>query len=173
VQLCLLMPDGSHLSIFDDTTLEIAGGLLQLPAIQMQPDWFTADSKGTATLVLLDEEQGLGLNPAAAGSSSSSTQHLEWEHPPQEELGRFYLRLALAAERLLLMAAGPQFEGVRVELPPQQVAGRGKGQRSATQFALREVRSSVLSTVDCLDGWRVVCAQQQLSCEEWRLCIMV
>jgi hypothetical protein len=145
LQLCLLMPDGRHLSVCNDTTLEIAGGLLQLPAIHMQPDWFTADTRGTATLVLLDDEPGLGLSPAAAGSSSnsSSSQQLEWEHPPQEELGRFSLRLAPAAERLLLMAAGPQFEGVRVELPPQHIAGRGKGQRSETLFILQEVRNSV------------------------------
>lgn len=157
-QLCLLMPDGSHLSVFnDDTTLEIAGGLLQLPAIHIEPDWFTADSKDTATLVLLDNEPGLGFDPAAAGtSSSSSVQQLEWEYPPQEQLGRFYLRLAPAAERLLLMAAGPQFEGVRVELPPQQVAGRGKGQRSETSFILKEVSSSSLSPATCLQGMLMI-----------------
>lgn len=145
MQLCVLGPDGSLTSVYGDTTsrrLHIHNGLL-LPPISINPDWFTATSKGMATLVLLDAEPDPGVNPAAAGLSNAASQAWQWEAPPQQELGRLYLRLAPAAERLLVMAAGQLFQGAVVELPQQQQSGaRGKSQGAATLFCLQEVRQA-------------------------------
>lgn len=160
MQLCVLGPDGSLTSVYGDTTsrrLHIHNGLL-LPPISINPDWFTADSKGMATLVLLDAEPDPGANPAAAGPSNAASQVWQWEALPQQELGRFYLRLAPAAERLLVMAAGQLFQGAVVELPPQQQSGaRGKSQRAATLFCLQEVRQARI--LQSSQTWRHVCVQ--------------
>jgi hypothetical protein len=124
MQLCVLGPDDSLTPVYGDAStgrLEIQKGLLLPPPISINPDWFTADNKGTATLVLLDAEPDplAGANPAgaaAAGPSNAASQAQQWELAPQQQLGRFYLRLAPAAERLLVMAAGQLFQGAVVEL---------------------------------------------------------
>jgi hypothetical protein len=132
LQLCLL---GSEDSVYSSsTTLDIAGGQLSLPAITPQPAWFTAAaSKGSATLVLLEDEPGPVAGPAAAGSSSQQ-QWQGWgqDHQPQKELGRIHLRLAPAAEELRVMAAGPLFEKIVLTLEGKQ-GGVGRGKRRQQQ----------------------------------------
>lgn len=129
VQLCLQGSDGSLTPVYSDhTRLDIAGGRLSLPPLRIEPEWLSQQSGGTATLVLLDDEPFDASDPAAAGPSNA--QQWQWGIEPQKELGRFYVRLAPAAERLLLMAAGPVFSGMQVELQPAQqtAAGRSRGQ---------------------------------------------
>lgn len=140
LQLCLRGQDGILTPVYSpavSTTLDVAAGQLALPPIRVQPDWFTAETKGMATLVLLDAEPGPTGDPAAAGSSSA--QEWQWEQPPQKELGSFCLRLAPAAEQLLVMAVGAPFEGITVELPPQPSGGRSKVPDGQTRFTLKKV----------------------------------
>jgi len=137
-------PGNSCTPVYDDSTqLEVAGGLLSLPPIAINPDWFTADNKGTAMLVLLDDEPFPGCDPAAAGPSNAPQLPL----PRKEELGRFALRLAPAAEQLLVMAAGPLFNDTFVLLKgpasgPQGNRQRGKAQQDGQQdlrYQLKQV----------------------------------
>jgi hypothetical protein len=118
--------------------------MLSLPAITLRPEWFTAASKGRATLVLLDDEPGPVADPAAAGSSSgqqSGWQGWGQEHQPQKELGRIHLRLAPAAEKLRVMAAGALFEQAVVTLERKQGgAGRGKRKQQEGDLHLRLVK---------------------------------
>jgi hypothetical protein len=144
LQLCLLGSEHSVYSSSSSTTLNIAGGMLSLPAITLRPEWFTAASKGRATLVLLDDEPGPVADPAAAGSSSgqqSGWQGWGQEHQPQKELGRIHLRLAPAAEKLRVMAAGALFEQAVVTLERKQGgAGRGKRKQQEGDLHLRLVK---------------------------------
>lgn len=143
VQLQLLGPDGSLSPVYsDDTELTIAGGLLQLPAIDIKPEWFTAATKGMATLVLVDSEP----DPVAAGPSNA--EQWQWQLAPQKQLGRIYLRLAAAAEQLVVMAAGPLFKQATVwPNGNNQQGGRQGGQRGLQ--VLQEVR--VRRPLPCVD----------------------
>jgi hypothetical protein len=152
VQLCLLKAADTHTPLYSaNTTLLIAGGQLQLPPVQVDPTWLTEESRGTATLVLLDDEPFATSDPAAAGPSSA--QQWQWASQPQKELGRIHLRLAPAAEKLLVMAAGPLFKGMCVELrQTQQIAGRAsKGQQVPGTLRLLQVNLIVVGAL-CLYG---------------------
>lgn len=140
LQLCVLATDGTHTPLYTDAPLKITAGELKLPPLNIEPEWLTQESRGTATLVLLDNEPFTTSDPAAAGPSS--TQQWQWASQPQKELGRFYLRLAPAAEKLLVMAAGPLFKGMCVELrqTQQPVDKASKGQKVHGAWRLLEVR---------------------------------
>jgi hypothetical protein len=139
-QLCVLASDSTYTPLYSDVPpLKIVDGQLSLPSLKIDPDWLTEESRGTATLVLLDNEPFTANDPAAAGPSSA--QQWQWTSQPQKELGRVYLRLAPAAEKLLVMAAGPLFKGMCVELrQTQPPTGRArKGQQGPGVWQLIEV----------------------------------
>lgn len=144
VQLVVQGPGISRTPVFDDETqLEVAGGLLSLPPIAINPDWFTADNKGTVMLLLLDDEPFPGCDPAAAGPSNAPQLPM----PRKEELGRFTLRLAPAAEQLLVMAAGPLFNEAEVLLKGPPGGPQGSRQKGKAQQDGQQDRSYVLKQV--------------------------
>lgn len=150
MQMCLLGPNDSLHPVFDDdSALDIAGGVLQVPPITLQPDWFSAATKGTATLILLDDEPfaafggggGGSGDPAAPGpSTDQQEQQWQWDMQPQLELGRLHLRLAPAAEQLCAVAAGSLFKGVDVVLPGAG-GGKGRAKQDGRRLQLRQVSS--------------------------------
>ena len=151
-QLQVLGADGSTSSVFDDNTqLQIAGGQLHLQAISIKPDWFTAGSRGMATLVLMDEEPGPG---AAGAAGTSGSQQWQWQHAPQKELGRFFLRLAPAAEQLLPLAAGPLFEGATISMQLTR-AGQGSqtGVQQDVQVKLKKVKTACFTCCAVQDSY--------------------
>lgn len=138
VQLCRLDADGRTLRDTSTPLDPIVAGRLRLPTLRIDPDWLTEESRGTATLVLIDDEPFAASDPAAAGSSSE--QQWQWSSQPQKELGRFHLRLVPAAERLLVMAAGPLFKGMCMDVrQAQQTTGKASKGKQGT-LRLVEVR---------------------------------
>lgn len=145
MQLCLLEADGTYTCLEQQATqqLAIVHGQAELPPITIQPDWFTSNNKGIATIAVVSRPQA----EAAAGSSSAQP----WQRPPQQELGRLYLRLAPAAERLLVMPAGKLFEGavLSIDSAPSSKRGAGRGQVTLQQVStyLLASHSKVVATV--------------------------
>jgi hypothetical protein len=152
LQLCLLnadsaSSDGRYTQLH---SANIAGGQLWLPSLKIEPGWFTAQNRGTATVVLLDDEPFAASDPAAllalVAPGPSSAQQWQWASQPQKELGRIHLRLAPAAEELLVMAAGPLFQGVCVDLPQVQQTSAKASKGQPGTFRLLEVRLIFVGT---------------------------
>lgn len=96
--------------------LDIAGGVLTLPNIPINRNYFNPLNPSTVPLLLLDWE---GLLRQESQQQQQDVEQQQQEQEQQrlqsaKELGRFFVRLAAAAERLQVVPAGRLFQNVTV-----------------------------------------------------------